>query len=175
MPPNAAGMRQEPPVSVPRPTIAMPSETDTAVPEELPSGNASRRAVPGRARRTVMRIDAETGEGELGHVGPAYRNETGGQHALHDRCMRGGRTRIGQHARAGGRGLAGDIEQVLQTDRDARVASGFTPVTTQRIHRVRHRARLLGMYLDEGARALAIRIGDASEALFHQRMAGSAA
>ena len=38
MPQNAAGMRQEPPVSVPSPAAAMPSATATAVPEELPPG-----------------------------------------------------------------------------------------------------------------------------------------
>lgn len=34
----AAGMRQEPPVSVPMAAAAMPSVTDTAAPEEEPPG-----------------------------------------------------------------------------------------------------------------------------------------
>ena len=37
-PHNAAGMRTEPPVSVPRPIAAMPSDTDTAAPEDEPPG-----------------------------------------------------------------------------------------------------------------------------------------
>ncbi len=38
MPHNAAGTRQDPPVSVPSAANAMPSATDTAAPEELPPG-----------------------------------------------------------------------------------------------------------------------------------------
>ena len=38
MPQNAAGMRHDPPVSVPSPAATMPSATATAVPEELPPG-----------------------------------------------------------------------------------------------------------------------------------------
>ena len=38
MPHSAAGMRQEPPVSVPRPPQAMASATETAAPEEEPPG-----------------------------------------------------------------------------------------------------------------------------------------
>ena len=36
MPQNAAGMRHEPPVSVPTAPTAMPSDTETAAPDELP-------------------------------------------------------------------------------------------------------------------------------------------
>ena len=38
MPQSAAGMRQEPPVSLPSATTAMPSATATPEPEELPPG-----------------------------------------------------------------------------------------------------------------------------------------
>src|SRR5215475_14648349 len=38
MPQSAAGMRQEPPVSVPTAATAMPSVTDTAAPDEEPPG-----------------------------------------------------------------------------------------------------------------------------------------
>jgi hypothetical protein len=38
MPQKAAGMRQDPPVSVPSPAAAIPSATATAVPDELPPG-----------------------------------------------------------------------------------------------------------------------------------------
>ena len=39
------------------------------------AGDACRRAIPWRARRTVVRIDAEAGERELRHVGAAHRDE----------------------------------------------------------------------------------------------------
>ena len=58
---------------------------------------------------------------------------------------------------------------------NAGVAAGFAAGAAQRVHRVRHRARLLGVHLDEGARAFAVRIGDAGEALLHQRPAAGAA
>ena len=78
-------MRQEPPVSVPRPAAAMPSATATAVPEELPPGMRLDGAVPRAGGRAVMRVDAEAGEGELGHVDAADRDEAGGEHAGDDR------------------------------------------------------------------------------------------
>ncbi len=136
------------------------------------AGNACRRAIPGRSRRAVMRIDAEAGERELRHVGASHRHEAGSQHALHHRCMRGCRRRVGEHARAGRCRLAGDIEQVLQADRDAGIAARRAADTAQRIHRIGHRARLLGMHLDEGARSFAIRFRDACQTRFHQRAAG---
>ena len=76
--------------------------------------DARRRAVPRRQRRAVMRIDAEAGEGELGHVGAPHRHEPGGQHSLHHWRIGRGRRRIGQRARPGRRRFAGDVEQVLQ-------------------------------------------------------------
>ena len=48
MPHNAAGIRTEPPVSVPIATIAPPSATETAAPEEEPPGMQRRSAgLPG--------------------------------------------------------------------------------------------------------------------------------
>ena len=38
MPHSAAGIRHEPPVSVPSPANAMPSVTDTAAPDDEPPG-----------------------------------------------------------------------------------------------------------------------------------------
>ena len=83
--------------------------------------------------------------------------------------------RVGQHARAGRRRLAGDVEQVLQRDRNAGVAARRPPRCAQRVHRVRHGARLVGVDLDEGARALAGGIGDARQAFLDQCAAGRAA
>jgi hypothetical protein len=85
-----------------------------------------------------------------------------------------GRRRIG--ARASRRCcFAGDVEQILQGDRNAGVAARFAPDAAQDVHRVRHLACALGVHLDEGARAFAIRIGDTREALFHQRPTGGSA
>ena len=66
-----------------------------------------------------MRIDADAGIGELGHVGPPDEDRAGALQASHDggvgRCGLGGLPDDG----AGPRGLAGDIEQVLDRDRHA--------------------------------------------------------
>ena len=50
MPQNAAGMRQDPPVSVPSATTAMPSATDTAAPLLLPPGTLPHRHAPTATR-----------------------------------------------------------------------------------------------------------------------------
>lgn len=118
-----------------------------------------------------MRIDAEAGEREFRHIGAAHRHKAGGGHALHDRCVRRGGRRIGQRARTRRRRLAGDIEQILQGDRNAGITAGRAAGPAQRIHRVGHGARPVRIGLDEGARALARRIGDAGQAFLGQRAA----
>ena len=122
-----------------------------------------------------MRIDAEAGEGEFRHVGAAQRHEAGGEHPLHDGRMRCRRRCIGQGARARRRRFAGDVEQVLQADRNAGVAAGLTARPAQRVHRIGCCARLLGVNLDERACAFTVRVGNAGQALFHQCAAGGAA
>ena len=61
------------------------------------AGDAPRRAIPRAGGRAVMRIDAQAGERELGHVDAAHGDEAGGQHALHHRRVRLRRRRVGQH------------------------------------------------------------------------------
>ena len=54
------------------------------------------------------------------------------------------------------------------------MAAGLAAGAAQCVHRVSHRARLIGMNLDERARAFAVRVGDARQALLHQRATGGA-
>ena len=63
----------------------------------------------------------------------------------------------------------------FRADRNAGVAAWLAAGATQHVHRIGHRACLLGVHLDERARALAVWIGDAGEALFHQCAAGRTA
>src|SRR6266403_3521136 len=60
LPQSAAGMRTEPPVSVPIATAAPPSLTDTAAPDKDPSGISL--PIIRISRGAVVRIDAEPGE-----------------------------------------------------------------------------------------------------------------
>ena len=137
----------------------------TAAPDELPPGNARRRAVPRAARRAVMRVDAEAGEGELRHVGPPDRHEPGGQHPRdHRRVGRGRCARRPAPATRPRVALARDVEQILQADRDAGIAARRAAHPAQRVHRVGRRARLIGVDVDERAAALAGRVGDARQA-----------
>jgi hypothetical protein len=66
-----------------------------------------------------MRIDAEPGESELGHVGTPDRNETSRSQARHRGRVLLGRPRILQHDGTGRGHVAGNVEQILDRDRNA--------------------------------------------------------
>ncbi len=77
---SAAGMRIEPPVSEPSAAQAAPAATEAAPPEVEPPGMrgvGSRPSVAGLASDREVRIEADAGEGELGHVGSADRRRAG--------------------------------------------------------------------------------------------------
>ena len=80
-------MRIEPPVSEPRPMKAAPVATDTPRPRTSRPGCAACRGRRGW-RRAVVRVDADAGEGELGHVGAADDHAAGGAQARHGRARR---------------------------------------------------------------------------------------
>src|SRR3546814_4621144 len=65
------------------------------------------------AGRAVMRVDADAGEGEFGHVGLADQHGAGGGQAGDGRSHGGRRGGIAQQFRTGGGHLAGRIEEVL--------------------------------------------------------------
>ena len=62
---------------------AMPSVDRDRGARRRAARNAAGLAVVRVARRAVMRVDAEAGERELGHVGAADRDEAGGAQARH--------------------------------------------------------------------------------------------
>jgi hypothetical protein len=63
-----------------------------------------------------MRILAENGEGELGHIGLGDGNGAGRAQPPHHRGVGFGPRRIREHLRPGAGRLAGDVEQVLDAD-----------------------------------------------------------
>ena len=66
-----------------------------------------------------MRVEPEPGEGELGHVGAADDDRACGDEALHHRRIGLGRRRVVERDAAGHGDVAGDIEQILDRDRQA--------------------------------------------------------
>ena len=78
-----------------------------------------------------MRVEAEAGEGEFGHVDPAERDGTGLGEPSHDRGVPCGGV-AADHARADRRDLPGKIDHVLDDERDAVEQPGRTPVVPAR-------------------------------------------
>ena len=113
-----------------------------------PDGNRDRSARGGAAgdprcriepggccvgRRAMVRIDADAGEGELGHVGAADEPGAGAPQPLHHRCVLGSRRRRGQDPGAGGADLAGDVEEILDRHRQAGERARIAPARDQPI------------------------------------------
>ena len=97
----------------------MPSATDTAAPEDEPPGTWPTPRLPDAFRRAVMRIDADAGIGEFGHVGAADHDEAGPAQPRHRRRIGFRRRGIVERAGAGAGHLALDVEQILDRDGNA--------------------------------------------------------
>ncbi len=136
------------------------------------AGNA--RAVGRIARRAVMRIGADAGEGEFGHVGLGDDHRAGLAQPPHHRRIGGGRLAfVGQHLRAGARDFAGDVEQILDGDDGAVERPERDAGLGARIGRLGGGARRVAIDGEAGARALALRIVDARQG-FIEAFAGRA-
>ena len=88
---SAAGMRIEPPVSEPSAAQAAPVATETAPPDVEPPGMRGCRVERGGGRvgrRAVVRVDADAGERELGHVGVADQRRAGARAGARRRLRR---------------------------------------------------------------------------------------
>jgi hypothetical protein len=137
------------------------------------AGDARGRAVKGIERRAVVRIDPEAGEGELGHVAAPDRNEARRPQARHGRCILRRGALIPQRDRAGGGHVAGNVEQILDRDRNAGERRGATG-GAQAVIEVGGRKRVLGVDLEEGPAAFAGRLGNPCQTLLDQRTACAA-
>ena len=133
-------------------------------------GGARRRAAGnalaiGRiARRAVMRIDADAGKGEFGHVGLGDDDRAAGAQGAHHRRIGVGRLALlGQNLRAGARDFAGDVEQILDGDDGAVERAERDAGAGARIGGVGGTARGLAINGKAGAHALAAQVVDAHE------------
>jgi hypothetical protein len=66
-----------------------------------------------------MRVEADAAEGELDHGGLAEDDRAGAAQARDDGRVGRGRRGVAPELRAGGRRLAGDVEEVLDRDQRA--------------------------------------------------------
>ena len=122
-----------------------------------------------------MRIDAEAGERELGHVGTPDRNEPGRAQPRHGRRIMLRRLRIPQRDRARRGHVARDIEQILDRDRNAGERRRCGSTRTNAIVRIRRRERVRGMDLEKNAPAFSGLIRDPRQTLLDQAAAFAAA
>ena len=160
MPHSAAGMRVEPPVSVPMVISPMPSAQATAPPEDEPPGMRLRSAgLPGVPKcglaptpenaNSVMLVLATI-------TAPASRRRlTAGASAA------AGLPRLRQHRRACARHLARDIEQILDGDDRAVERTELLAGLCARVGGVGSGARGVGIDGETGSLAFAGRISDA--------------
>ena len=142
MPQAAAGIRIEPPVSVPIVASAMPAATLTADPPLDPPGDRDgRRRV---ARRTERRVLVRRAEGELVQVGLADEHRAG----LPQVARSTGASCVGDvalaHARRRRRRRARDVEEVLDRDRHAVQRSAVVAGGELAVGLARLRARFVG-------------------------------
>ena len=165
MPQSAAGIRTEPPVSLPIAISAMPSPTVTAAPDDEPPGMRARsRGLPGVPKCGLAPIAPSANSVMLVL---ATITAAGGAKPPHDRRVGCGRLRfVGEDFRAGSRRLAGDVEQILDADDRSVERAERHAVLRAGIGGVRRRARRLGIDGQARCRALPFRIGDANKRLF---------
>ena len=139
------------------------------------AGDARGLALEGVERGAVMRIDPEPGEGELGHAAAPDRYESGRAQPRHGRRILPGRGSIAQRDRAGRGHVAGDVEQVLDRDRDAGKRRRRGAARPQAVMEVGCRQRIGRMHLEKNPAPFARWIGDPGQALLDQRAACAAA
>ena len=144
-------------------------------------GRAARRAarnaatidaIPRVLRRAVVRVQAQAGERELGHVGAPDDHRAGGDQAVDDGGVALGRRRILQHHRARGGDLARHVEQVLHRHRQAFERRTHDAGGAQRVAGLCRGAGAFGIDEGEDARAFTGRVLRAGQRGFGQLLRG---
>ena len=137
------------------------------------AGHVADAAIPHALRRAVMRIDADAGIGEFGHVGAADDDEAGPAQPRHNRRVSLSRCRILQRARARAGHLPLDVVEILDRDGNAGIGRRRGACLAQMIHRIcRGERRIIDM--NESPCAFAGGIGNPCEAFLDQFARGGA-
>ena len=125
-----------------------------------------------RVQRCVMvRVDAETGESELRHVGAPDGDEASCTQARHRGSIVLGCRRIFQHDRAGRGHAAGDVEQILDRDRNAGEWRRRRTARAQTVAVISCCQRFLRMNLQKDTLPFSRLIRDPRQALLHEAAA----
>ncbi len=162
MPQAAAGMRIEPPVSVPMVASAMPAATLAADPPLDPPGD--RVGIVRVARRPERRVLVGRPERELVQVGLADEHRAGLAQVGDRRRIAFGDVAVA-HARRRGRRHAADVEQVLDRDRHAVQRTAVVAGGQLLIGLARLPQRLVGHHEDERVQPRVVGL-DAAQASF---------
>jgi hypothetical protein len=100
--------------------------------------------------------------------GAADEHSTSLTQPAHNRGVARRQRLIVQHGRAGARALPGDVEQVLDRDRQSGERRKYVAGLAQLVLGIGGAARTFGINLQEHPRALAGRVGDRGERLLNQ-------
>jgi hypothetical protein len=104
-----------------------------------------------------VRIQPQARVGELGHIGRAHDDRARAAQALHDFGRLRGGCGIGQQPGAAQRGVARDVEQILDRDGQAFQGRACQAGRAQRIAGAGFGQGLLAQHAGEHARAFALR------------------
>ena len=121
-----------------------------------------------------MRIDADAGKGELGHVRAADQDATRRAQPSHDGSLKDRRRGVVKRLRARKRALARYVEQILQRNRQSGERRGDITGLAQPVLCVGCTASAVAIDLDKGAHPFAGGIGDLRERRFDQFATGRA-
>jgi hypothetical protein len=133
-----------------------------------PAGHMPDLAAPCALWCAVMRIDADAGEGEFGHIGAADHDETGAAQARYDRRIGLCRGGILKRPGAGPGHLPLDVEEILDRHGNAGVRRRLRLCPAQAIHCFGSRDSRLPVDMDECARPFAGRIGNPGKAIIDE-------
>ena len=102
-----------------------------------------------------MRVDADAGKGELGHVSAADQDGAGGPQTSNDRGVVLCRRQIVKRLGTGQRAFPRDVEQILDRHRQSGERRGDIAGSAQTVLGIGGGTRAVAVDLDEGARPLA--------------------
>ena len=122
-----------------------------------------------------MRVDADAGKGELGHVGAADQDGAGGPQTRDNRRVVLCRGQIVERLGAGQGGFAGNVEQVLDRHWQSGEWRGDIAGCPQAILGIGCGTRAVAVDFGKGARPLAGGIGDPGQRRLDKLAAGGAA
>ena len=155
MPQAAAGMRIDPPVSVPSVASAMPGGDARRRSAARAAGRA--RRIVRIARRTERRVLVRRAERELVQVGLADEHRAGLPQMGDGRRVALGDVALAHARRRGGR-RAADVEQILDRDRHAVQRSAVVAGGELAVGVARLLPRLVGHDQDEGVQPRVVRL-----------------